>query len=108
MMPQHTVLTAEVVRVTDGDTIRVRHTPLVDLWGTGQTGTGKNGRQKLTEETMLIRLAGVDAPETKKPGSPGQPFSEEAKEFVKERLLNRKGNARLDGINLENGEIGFS
>jgi endonuclease YncB( thermonuclease family) len=47
-----------------------------------------------------VRLAGVDAPEVAKHGSPGQHFSREARDFVANKVLNKKGKgvcARLGG-----------
>jgi len=53
-------LTGRVVRVSDGDTIRVR------LSG---------GREE------RVRYIGIDAPETAKPGAPGECFGDRATEF---------------------------
>jgi len=79
------VIQAKVVRVADGDTLRVRHQP-------GFILSQKNDfRGRLTDETLLIRLAGVDAPETAKRGEPGQPFADEATDFVAHSVLDKKG-----------------
>lgn len=59
---------AKVLRVYDGDTILVR------------LGGGRH----------LIRLLGIDAPETSKDkGQPGQPFSSKSRRHLTERVLNR-------------------
>ena len=78
-------LSASAASVTDGDTLRVRHTPL-PLSSTAFKG-------KLSEETIQVRLLAVDAPEIGKFGSASQPYAEEAREFVKGAILNK--NVRL-------------
>lgn len=82
-------LVGRVVRVSDGDTIRVRHTPLVPLIG----NTPDTGR--LTEETLIVRLAGIDAPETAKGRGKGQPFAEESKRFVTTNVLDQRVEVKL-------------
>ncbi len=58
----------KVVRVYDGDTIKV----------------AENGKE------MSIRLVGIDAPEiSKKKRLPGQPFSTKAKEYLSSLVLNK-------------------
>jgi endonuclease YncB( thermonuclease family) len=86
---QQSIVVGKVVRVSDGDTIRVRHTPLFPLLG----NTPDSGR--LTEETLIIRLAGIDAPETAKGTGKGQPFAEESKRFVINNVLHQKVQVKL-------------
>ncbi len=76
-----------VVHVTDGDTVRVRH---VTSWHSNSKFTGS-----LSDNTIIIRLAAVDAPETAKQGREGQPYSEEAKKFVTENLKGKKVRIKL-------------
>ena len=58
----------KVLRVFDGDTVRV----------SDATGNG------------LVRLLGIDAPETSKSrGQPGQPFSARSRQYLTRRILNR-------------------
>ncbi|KAL9187064.1 hypothetical protein ACHAXT_010784 [Thalassiosira profunda] len=79
------VLRGRVVKVVDGDTVRIRHTPLYPL-SNGERGcTGR----KLSECTISVRLYGVDAPETAKRGDPGQPYAKEAKEYLSQRVNGR-------------------
>ena len=70
------VIRGRVVKVIDGDTIRVRHTPFYPLFKKGDYCG------KLSECTVSVRLYGVDAPETAKFGNPEQPYAREAKEYV--------------------------
>ncbi|KEP67606.1 UNVERIFIED_CONTAM: nuclease, putative [Hammondia hammondi] len=95
------------VNVSDGDSIRVRHIPngqtLYPLRAprkrretrepmrepSDEEDPSKSWKGKLTENTIRIRLYGIDAPETAKFGNPGQPFAQEAKHFVTQRLLHK-------------------
>lgn len=77
-----------VERVTDGDTIRVRHLPLYSfrLWGKQPSPLDQRG---ISQDTMAIRLYGIDCPELAKRGHNAQPGSSEAKQFVKELIEHR-------------------
>lgn len=77
----HRTLGGVVASVADGDTLRVRHTPLF--------ASGKFSG-KLSEETIQVRLLAVDAPEVGKFGSQSQPYAQEAKDFVKSAVLGKK------------------
>ena len=76
MYQKNKIIRGRVVKVIDGDTIRIRHTPLYPL--------AKRGDYcgKLSECTVSVRLYGVDAPETAKFGNPEQPYAREAKEYI--------------------------
>lgn len=78
---------AEVVKVTDGDTYRVRHIP--------NSNSKVEFDGKLTDHTIAIRIAAVDTPEISKFGNPGQKFGEEAKEFAQQRLLHKRVSIKL-------------
>lgn len=82
----HDVLYGFVERVIDGDTIRVRHLPMyaARLWGRRPQPLEQRG---ISQDTLLIRLYGVDCPELKKRGNPGQPGSEQAKDFTSATVL---------------------
>ncbi|KAL8437949.1 hypothetical protein ACSSS7_000599 [Eimeria intestinalis] len=96
---KHKCIVAQIVNVADGDTFRGRHIPnghklypyplvkkhqRTELFAQCEPWKGK-----LKGETLRFRIYGVDAPETPKMGRPGQPFSEEATQFMKNKLLNR-------------------
>ena len=72
-----------VVSVGDGDGFKFFHVPWLRL-------AEYNG-----EPTLKIRLAGIDAPELPSFGNPGQPFAVEAKEELKELVLNKIVNLKL-------------
>ena len=76
MYKKNKIIRGRVVKVIDGDTIRIRHTPLYPLFKKGDYCG------KLSECTVSVRLYGVDAPETAKFGNPEQPYAREAKEYV--------------------------
>lgn len=84
------VLVGRVVTVGDADGFRFHHTPGPPLlrdwlypWPPRTSKTkGAGGRTKLVRETISVRIAGVDAPESGHFGKPAQPFSKEAKAFL--------------------------
>ena len=85
------VIRGRVIKVIDGDTLRIRHTPLYPF-SKGERGcTGR----KLTECTISVRLYGVDAPETAKFGNDGQPYSLEAKQYISNNVQNRVVKVKL-------------
>ena len=71
-----------VLKVVDGDTYRVRHTP---SFFSSSKVTGPLG-----DKTIVVRAYAIDTPESAKFGNQAQPFAEASKEFAKKRLLNRK------------------
>jgi micrococcal nuclease len=75
-------LRGTVVKVADGDTLRVRHRPLPLLSSTAFKG-------KLSDETIQVRIIAVDAPEIGKFGSKSQPFAEDARDMVDAKLRGR-------------------
>lgn len=78
---------AVVVKVTDGDTYRVRHIP--------SSNSKVEFEGKLSDHTIAIRIAAVDTPEISKFGNPGQRFGEEAKEFAQQRLLHKRVSIKM-------------
>jgi len=76
-----------VERVIDGDTIRVRHVPGYPFlpWKRRQQPLQKRG---IAEETLSIRIYGVDCPElSKRKNQASQPFAEQAKQFTTDFCL---------------------
>ena len=76
-------LRGRVLSVSDGDTIRFRHTPSFF-----QSSTLRED-EKLSAVALPIRICTIDTPETAKFGKPGQPFGEEAKEYLKRMVENK-------------------
>jgi micrococcal nuclease len=69
-----------VTRVVDGDTVIVRLSPPPKGFG----------------ETERVRLIGIDAPESVRPGTPVQRFSEEAAAYTRRHLSGKKVSLRFD------------
>lgn len=69
----------KVTRVGDGDNFRVYHTPVLHSL-VRQVPTS---RKDLKDETIHVRLAGVDAPELAHFGHPEQPYAKEALQYLK-------------------------
>jgi endonuclease YncB( thermonuclease family) len=88
--PTAPVLTGRAVSVSDGDTIRFYHTPL-HLFGQ----KSPKGKYRKSEVAIPVRLCSMDAPETAKFGSKGQPFGFEAKNTLTKLLENKLVHIRL-------------
>jgi len=98
-----------VVKVIDGDTIRIRHTPLYPFQkgrnykNTCRNNNNNNNNNKsntkkkplLSECTISIRLYGIDTPETAKRGNPGQPYSQEATSYTSQQVLDQIVNVKI-------------
>jgi len=75
-----------VTAVNDGDNVRVAHVPLLRR-PFGQPKLDK--KVLLSECTINVRLAGVDAPEAAHWGHEAQPYSKEAREYLSKITLNK-------------------
>lgn len=82
-------LTGKVTRVGDGDNFRFYHTPGGVFLGWGWLRHVPTSRAGLKDNTLMIRLCGVDAPERSHFGKPAQPFSEEALVWLQKYLVHR-------------------
>ena len=94
MIKSHETIRGRVVKVIDGDTLRIQHTPLlldkypfINNWK-NRLSSNRNrkcstdGKSNLSQCTISIRLYGIDAPEMARNGNPGQPYAIEAKEYI--------------------------
>ncbi|MFY9331294.1 MAG: thermonuclease family protein [Candidatus Nanopelagicales bacterium] len=86
LQPIGPILTGEVVRVVDGDTVRV----LVDG----------------TAEDVSVRLIGIDTPETVAPGKPVECFGPEASAFAESLLAGARVQIELDPSQGETDRFG--
>lgn len=82
-------LYGRVTRVGDGDNFRFYHTPGGVLLGWGWLRTIPTTPKELKDQTLLVRLCGMDAPERAHFGKPAQPYSEDALIWLKSYLLHR-------------------
>ncbi|KAJ2359359.1 putative endonuclease lcl3 [Coemansia erecta] len=74
-----------VIDVSDGDSLRVYHTPLV-RWFEPKP----EKKRGLAKYTIAVRLSAVDAPEVSHFGKPAQPLSAEAKQALADQVLNKR------------------
>ena len=81
------LLRGRVLSVSDGDGIRFLHAPIPYISST-KLVEGKQ-KEKLSDVALPIRIATIDAPEIAKFGNEGQPFAEEAKEYLSNKILNK-------------------
>lgn len=82
-------LYGKVTRVGDGDNFRFYHTPGGVMLGWGWLRSVPTTRSELKDETLMIRLCGVDAPERAHWGKPAQPFSEEALNWLQSYVMDK-------------------
>ncbi|CEP19312.1 hypothetical protein [Parasitella parasitica] len=82
-----TKIRGKVVAVGDSDNFRLYHTPGL---GWGWIRNIPKTRKELQNQTISIRIAGVDAPEGAHFGMPAQPYSAEAKQFLTKLVLNKR------------------
>lgn len=80
LFKQRATIAGRVTKVSDGDTLRVQHLPLLASAPTS---------------TLKIRLCAVDAPETAHFGKAGQPLGETAKAFSADRVEGKRVRLRL-------------
>ena len=83
------VIRGRVIKVIDGDTIRVRHTPLYPF------DDGRDCKKAISQCTISVRLYAVDAPETAKRGNPGQAFADEATQYTSKQVLDKVVRVKL-------------
>jgi endonuclease YncB( thermonuclease family) len=76
-----------VERVVDGDTIRARHLPGYS-WRRWKHPSPLATRG-IADQTLSVRLYGIDCPELAKFGKPSQPYGPEAKEHTSRLVLHR-------------------
>lgn len=81
-----------VTSVGDGDNFRIFHTPGGRLAGWGWLPWRKvpTEKKELKGKTIHVRLAGVDAPELAHFGRPSQPYSQDALDWLRKYVLNRR------------------
>ncbi|KAK2882698.1 putative endonuclease lcl3 [Arthroderma sp. PD_2] len=77
----------KVTSVGDGDNFRIYHTPGGILAGWGWLRKVPTSKKGLKNNTIHVRIAGVDAPELAHFGRPSQPYAEEAHTWLTNRLL---------------------
>ncbi|KAL1956875.1 hypothetical protein VTO42DRAFT_6723 [Malbranchea cinnamomea] len=84
-----------VTSVGDGDNFRIYHTPGGRLAGWEWLRKIPTSKKELKQQTIHVRLAGIDAPELSHFGRPAQPFAKEAHTWLTNFLLNRRVRAYI-------------
>jgi endonuclease YncB( thermonuclease family) len=88
MGPTTPFLRGRVVSVSDGDTFRFLHLPT-------RFHSSHLGDRKMADVTLPIRICTIDTPETAKFGKQGQPFGDEAKDYLKAMIMDRIVNVKV-------------
>ncbi|KAK5048346.1 putative endonuclease lcl3 [Exophiala bonariae] len=85
-------LVGRVTSVGDGDNFRIYHTPGGRLagWGWFPGRRIPLDRKELKDQTIHVRLAGIDAPELAHFGRPAQPYGQEALEWLTSYVMGRR------------------
>lgn len=100
---QRKTIYTKVMTVNDADNLRVMHIPFafrllpIPLW---------SKRLELSEQTINVRLAGIDSPEGPHFGKPGQPYFEESKNFLTSLVANRHVYCRIHRLDQYHRAVG--
>ncbi|KAG4306326.1 hypothetical protein PORY_000314 [Pneumocystis oryctolagi] len=89
------VLSGVVTSVGDADNFRVFHTPGGFFAGWHWLRKIPSSKKELKDQTIHIRLAGIDAPELSHFGKEAQPFGKEAMEWLTSYILGKHVRVRL-------------
>lgn len=81
----------KVPAVNDGDNVRLYHTPLLSAI----RRIPRNPKTGWKDQTIHIRLAGIDAPELSHFGKPAQPHASESLEYLRQLVRGKKARAWL-------------
>ncbi|KAI0562694.1 endonuclease lcl3 [Gracilaria domingensis] len=95
LVNNRSTLHGAVVAVRDGDNLRIRHAPFLHRifnWYTPPKGTN------ISQTTINVRLAGIDAPECASFGNKGQKYGPIARDWLKDYALGRKVSFRIHAI----------
>lgn len=102
-VPIGSSFTVIVAKVGDGDGFKAMHVPLLR----SKRIFNESGNVMKNLPLLTFRLAGVDAPEVAAFGKPAQPFSKEAKEFLKALVLYKKVSVKIVGKDRYNRLLAF-
>ncbi|OWZ78372.1 mitochondrial protein [Cryptococcus neoformans Tu401-1] len=84
-----------VTSVGDGDNLRLYHTPGPFFQYPLKIRTIPTTQKGLRNETISIRIAGVDAPENAHFGNPAQPHARESLEWLRATILGKRMRCQL-------------
>eukprot|EP00607_Mallomonas_marina_P002430 CAMPEP_0182428448 /NCGR_PEP_ID=MMETSP1167-20130531/23037_1 /TAXON_ID=2988 /ORGANISM="Mallomonas Sp, Strain CCMP3275" /LENGTH=191 /DNA_ID=CAMNT_0024611379 /DNA_START=221 /DNA_END=796 /DNA_ORIENTATION=+ len=80
-------LVGKVIKVSDGDTFRMRHLPSIF--------SSASFKGKLSDHTIAVRIAAVNTPETAKFGNKSEVLGDYSSEFTKGEIMDKKVKVRL-------------
>lgn len=95
------LLKGRVVAVSDGDTIRFLHVPTplhasrISSSSDNKKYEIKKKQPKMSEIALPVRVCTIDTPETAKFGKEGQPFGQEAKDYLASLVKDKMIHIRL-------------
>ncbi|WOO81283.1 putative endonuclease LCL3 [Vanrija pseudolonga] len=84
-----------VTRVGDGDNFRLYHTPGPFWRYPLKLRRVPSSPKELKDNTLSIRIAGVDAPENAHFGNPAQPYAKEALDWLTKAVLGKRMKCQL-------------
>ncbi|WVO18564.1 hypothetical protein L204_106283 [Cryptococcus depauperatus] len=95
MLRRKTWVRGIVTSVGDGDNLRLYHTPGPFYRYPLKFRSVPTTQKELKDETLSIRIAGVDAPENAHFGNPAQPHAKESLEWLRSTVLGRRLRCQL-------------
>ncbi|WVF69214.1 hypothetical protein IAT40_003990 [Kwoniella sp. CBS 6097] len=95
MLERKTWVRGVVTSVGDGDNLRLYHTPGPFFRYPFKFRSIPKTAKELKDETLHIRIAGVDAPENAHFGQPAQPHAKESLEWLRATILGRRMRCQL-------------
>ncbi|WRT67742.1 uncharacterized protein IL334_004714 [Kwoniella shivajii] len=95
MLERKTWIRGVVTSVGDGDNMRLYHTPGPFFRYPFKIRTIPSTVKELKDETIHIRIAGVDAPENAHFGQPAQPHAKESLEWLRSTIIGKKMRCQL-------------
>ncbi|KAK6908149.1 mitochondrial protein [Kwoniella mangroviensis CBS 10435] len=95
MLDRKTWIRGVVTSVGDGDNLRLYHTPGPFFSYPFKIRSIPSTPKELKDETIHIRIAGVDAPENAHFGQPAQPHAKESLEWLRGTILGKRMRCQL-------------
>nr|XP_031864166.1 uncharacterized protein CI109_000078 [Kwoniella shandongensis]KAA5531238.1 hypothetical protein CI109_000078 [Kwoniella shandongensis] len=95
MLDRKTWIRGVVTSVGDGDNLRLFHTPGPFYRWPLKIRSIPSTPKELKDETLNIRIAGVDAPENAHFGQPAQPHAKESLEWLRATILGKRMRCQL-------------
>ncbi|KAJ1936930.1 putative endonuclease lcl3 [Linderina pennispora] len=85
IVKSHRPIHGIVIDVSDGDTLRLYHTPALQWFS-----APPEKKRGMSKWSISVRISAVDAPEVSHFGKPAQPLSNEAKEYLASQVLGKR------------------